>query len=317
MVHSDLARMPELRTHSLSEILRHPLFQVSTIATLICLILALAFWFLGLGKPDINAAILLDMSNSTHKTPSELITPTKNSILSQEITAVNTYLDLNQALRRPNTIKIWGFGGTVAPLTSEFSRNPTAIQQELNETIRPDNLRTTIERIAPNQTNLSQAINQGVADLSQQQKGCRELILVTDGAGTVEPQSITNAIQQKTKLNVVLIGNPSPALQQVAEITGGLYLAGMNLNLQELFEKSLFQHFNNNWHWIIFWLGMAWISLNWMLCLPLKVYFLQGFIHLHWHEASRYALSYALFWTTATIIIVWKICQGLPLLSAC
>jgi Ca-activated chloride channel family protein len=66
----------------------------------------------------------------------------------------------------------------------------------------------------------------------------------------------------------------------------------------------------------MFWLGGAFISLMWMLVLPLDRWFFQGLIGLDMTLGGQLALGNALFWTVLTVVVVVNL-WGLPFGSSC
>ncbi|MFW6359669.1 MAG: VWA domain-containing protein, partial [Chroococcales cyanobacterium] len=149
---------------------------------------------------------------------------------------------------------------------------------------------------------------------------CRELIVVTDGEAPVAPQVVANAIAQRVKINSIVIGAQAPLLLGAATTTGGKYISGRQENLEALFTDTFFGRFNSNLKWIIFWLGMAWIALMWLITMPLDRWVFQGIFKLHWSPAGKFALFHALFWTALTPAIVWRLTQlvgGLPFFGGC
>ncbi|EHJ11513.1 hypothetical protein CWATWH0003_3753 [Crocosphaera watsonii WH 0003] len=283
-------------------------------ALIICLILALLCGLLGLGRPQVNVAISLDLSSSTYTNNGQTV-GTSKTIQEQEIEAVYAYLDYNQQrLKRPNQVQVFGFGGNVQPLTPDFSNDTSTVKSQLMSAIANPNL---ISAILPELTDINRAISTGTNALSTIPQGCRELLLVTDGEATVSPETIANAAFNRVKLNIVVVGDQSPTLQSAAIATGGIYLSGEAQTLDRLFTQRLFSHFNSNLPWVIFWLGCAWISLMWMLCLPLNRLIFQQVMKLNWHKASQLALANALFWTVVTPCIIWGVAGTIPLISGC
>jgi Ca-activated chloride channel homolog len=145
---------------------------------------------------------------------------------------------------------------------------------------------------------------------------CRELILVTDGQASVSPIAIANAASNKVKINAVLVGSEAPLLRAATFATGGVYLSGSSSNLKTFFTDNFFSRFNSNLKWIVFWLGLAWIALMWMLILPLDRWLFQGLMKMRIDLSGKLALSNALFWTVSTLAAIWRF-FGIPFLSGC
>lgn len=293
----------------------YPLFQIPLMLLGVFLTAALLFWLLGFGKPPVAVAIALDLSTSTYE-PQPFNEP--GTIMNQEIQAVQAYLNKNSSstLKQPNQVKIFGFANGVTPLTNSFTRDATQTIKELNKNLQP-NLPNTIG----GGTDLDLAIQEGIQALESINEGCRELLIVTDGEALVDPRVVTKAIASKVRINAIIIGTDAPAIQAAVISTGGKYLSGEVNELSNLFTKKLFDSFNNNWRWVLFWLGLAWIALMWVIVMPLDRWLFQGLLNMPLNLAGRLALGNALFWTTLTPVIVWRIYQVfnwvLPFLSSC
>jgi Ca-activated chloride channel homolog len=291
----------------------YPLFQIPAIFLAICLILAALFWLLGLGRPNVAVVIALDLSSSTY-TPAAFNAP--NTVMAQELAAVRSYVEYNsQNLKTPNEIQILGFGENVVPLTNSFSSDQQKIDEELAQSMGESSLE---DKIGTTSTDLNQAIEEGTKVVSSIQGRCRELLVVTDGQADVSSEAISKAIDQKVKINAAVVGALAPDLQVAASRTRGLYFEGQG-NLQTLFTEKFFPRFNSNRRWLILWLGGAWVSLMWMLCLPLDQWVFQGLIKLPMNLSGQLALGNALFWSVATPLIAWQLWRafGLPFLSSC
>lgn len=293
---------------------RYSLFQVPLGGLIISLLIALLSLPLGWGRPPLSVAIALDLSSSTYPVGQTLFAP--GSISQVEVQAVQDYLDLSgSSLRSPNQILVFGFAGTVIPLTNGFNRDHARISQELTKQMEKGSA-----LVKPDQdgTNIDEAITHGVKELKAFDDRCRELILVTDGAVTVSENSRTQAVEAGIKVHSVVIGQNSVDLAALALTTGGAYIPQAVFGqLRQLFTDKLFIRLNSNSRWVLFWLGVAWICLMWVLVLPLDRWFFQGVRGLPMHVAGQLALGHALFWTLATPGIVWRIAGGLALFSPC
>ncbi|MEQ8959455.1 MAG: VWA domain-containing protein, partial [Coleofasciculus sp. C2-GNP5-27] len=188
------------------------------------------------------------------------------------------------------------------------------VSTELNQALQNPNL---IQRIVPGTTDLNLAIQEGTDALSPIQDHCRELLLVTDGEADVDAEVIQAAAARRVKINAVVVGGDAPDLRNAAATTGGLYHSGQVTNLETVFTNQFFRNFNSNRRWVIFWLGAAWISLMWLLILPLDRWIFQGWLKLPMNLAGQLALGNAFFWTVATLLIVWHLAKGLPFISLC
>lgn len=280
----------------------YPLFQVPLMLMIACLIIAALGWFLSWGRPPVAVAVALDFSSST-----------AGIVRQQEIAAVNSYLDQNQQLNNPNQIQIFGFASQVKPLTTDFQTDSKQVQNQLKQSIQ----NTTLERQLGGGTNLDLAIQAGIDALSGVEKRCRELLIVSDGEANVDEGVIQNAIDNKVKINaVVLGGRPSPEVQTATNKTDGIYLQDEASNLEGLFTGKFFTEFNSNNRWMRFWLAAAFIFLMWMLVLPLDRWVLQGIIGLNMTLSGQISLGNALFWTILTLTLIWRL-WGLPFGSSC
>lgn len=280
----------------------YPLFQIPLMLMVSCLIIAALGWLLNWGRPPVAVTISLDLSDST-----------TGEVRKQEILAVKSYLQQNQKLKNPNQVKIFAFANNVQPLTRDFNSKSEEIESQFDQALQ----NPTLEKQLGGGTNLNLAIQEGVNALKTIANRCRELLIVTDGMVDVKPAIVDEAIKENVKINaVVLGGRVSSDLQTAATRSRGLYLAGEAKDLSILFTENLFNRFNSNLRWIIFWLGAAFICLMWMLTLPLDRWLFQGVVGLNITLSGQLALGNALFWTVLTIIVVWRL-FGLPFTSSC
>jgi Ca-activated chloride channel homolog len=292
----------------------YPLFQIPLMFLGLFLTIALLFWLIGFGRPPVAVAIALDLSSSTYSGQFN----GAGSKMSQEIAAVEAYLSKNNSgiLKQPNEIQVIGFASGVQPLTNNFSSDGSAISQQLKSAIKPE-----LANIIGGGTNLDLAINEGTNSLTKIEEKCRELLLVTDGEATISPEIITQAISKKVSLNAIVIGAEAPIIQAATFTTGGKYISADINNLETLFTKDFFDSFNNNWKWIIFWLGLAWIAFMFTIIMPLDRWIFQGLFRMPINLAGRLAIANALFWTAATPGILWRIYQifnlSLPFIKTC
>ena len=280
----------------------YPLFQVPLMLMAACLIIAVLGWLLNWGRPPVAVAIALDFSDST-----------SGVVRQQEIQAVNSYLDENQQLNNSNQIQIFGFATKVQPLTNDFQADSQQVKKELERSLQNTNL----DRELGGGTNLNLAIERGTNALSSVVERCRELLIVTDGIADVSDNIINRAIENKVKINaVVLGGKESKEVRSATRQTEGIYLQDEAGNLEMLFTDKFFAKFNSNIRWVMFWLGGAFISLMWMLVLPLDRWFFQSLIGLDMTLGGQLALANALFWTVLTVVVVVNL-WGLPFGSSC
>lgn len=291
----------------------YALFQVPAMALGACLILALLFALLGWGRPQVSVTIALDLSGSTYDEATEFNAP--DSIVHQEIEAVFAYLQRNSQLNRPNQIKVFGFGNKVLPLTDQFQSQQEAIKKELQRSLEQKKLP---EAIAPDDTNIDLAIEKGTEALNTSPRGCRELLLVTDGTASVSAEVLSNAIANDVKINAIVIGDEAPALKDAAQASEGVYFSDKIGNLQTLLTDQFFTRINSNLKWIVFWLSLGWMALMWMLVMPLDRWVLQGAFNLPFNLSGKLAISHALFWTTATLIFIVRLLRwGFGFIPSC
>lgn len=296
----------------------YPLFQIPLILLVVCVIASLLCLLLSLGKPHVSVAIALDLSSSTYQNQTF---NAPGTILNQEIEAVRTYLAENDQLKRPNQVQVFGFGGTVVPLTQSFQSDSQQVQAQLNQSLRDSSLS---QRVDPNKTNVNAALQDSSNALQKLSAGgCKEILLVTDGTGDeVEEAVIQSARSAQVRINVLLVtDNPLQNLggfdlAKAALQTKGLILPGQVGNLNVLFIDKFFARFNSNLRWVLFWLGLAAVSLAWVLVLPLDRWLFQKFFRWNMTQAGQAALGFACFWSVLIPLLLWRV-MGLPFFSAC
>ncbi|MGD1903435.1 MAG: VWA domain-containing protein [Geitlerinemataceae cyanobacterium] len=297
-------------------ILENPLFNIPAIAFGLCLAIALLSALLGLGRPNVNVAIALDLSNSTGDLANF---EQPGSVMFEEIAAVKAYLERsNTTLDRPNQIKVFGFAGQTEPLTESFKADPEAVETEMLAKLSDP---TLAGRLETERTDLNLAITDATNALLQVSDRCRELLVVTDGKPStpLDPSLLAQIVAQGIKIHSIFVGVAPEDLAEAGQMsltTGGLSLASEASELASSLQEKLFGSINSNIKWIIFWLGMAWIALMWMVILPLDRWVFQGMFGLRIDMAGRAAVSHALFWTTATLIAVWKFAT-IPFIKPC
>lgn len=289
----------------------YPIFQIPLICVGICLVTALLFWLLGFGKPKVAVAIALDISGSTYNSQVELFN-SPGTIVSQEVEAVKAYLKQNntEVLRRPNQVKVLGFADSVKPLTNSFSSDSAKVAKELDRALA----RSRLPQEVNSGTDINAAVEASTNALKTVGKQCKEIIVVTDGRGTVSPVAIANAVANRVKINAVVLGSEAIPIRLATAATRGTYLSGSSNDLNAFFTNDFFNLFNSNFKWLVFWLGMAWIALMWTLVLPIDRWILQGWMNMTMDVSGKLALSWALFWTVATLSAIWRF-FGIPFLS--
>ncbi|MGL5197009.1 MAG: vWA domain-containing protein, partial [Chroococcales cyanobacterium] len=236
------------------QIWQYPLFQIPLILMVGCVIVAALSGIFGFGRPPVAVAIAIDYSGST-----------SGIVRQQEIQAVQSYIQQNQTLKKPNAIQIFGFASDIRALTTDFTTDNDQIEYQFNSSIQ----QPTLEQELGGGTNLNLAIQQTTRALSTIENRCRELLLVTDGIAPINDTVIQTAQAENVKINAVIVGGAqSDKLQQATRLTDGLYLSAEASNLELLFTQTFFRDFNSNWRWILFWLSGAFIFLMWTLTLP-------------------------------------------------
>lgn len=289
----------------------YPIFQYPLIFLGIFLVLAALFGLLGLGRPKVAVAIALDLSSSTYQ-PQSFNAP--GTILSQEVAAVNSYLKENAKLRNPNPVKIFGFRSEKVPeLTQSFAADGQKVQAELNRAMQEIALPLS-QLPEPKRDDLDGPIRKGIEALREIPNHCRELLLVSDAGVKLTPSAtISQALENRVRINAIGFNGNVPDLKAVAMATGGLYLPGEASNLEAFFTEKLFPRFNSNLKWIVLWLGAAWIAFMWLLTLPLDRWIFQNLMKYHWSLSGQLALGNALFWSVVTPLIIWRLWPGLGL----
>ncbi len=280
---------------------QYPLIFLSTF-----LLLSALLWLLGLGRPNVAVAVALDLSSSTYGEPEQFNTP--GTIMSQEIEAVKAYIDESDKLRKPNQVQIFGFRSkTVVPLTPTFAADGNTLKAELDRGMVEKALPLS-QREEPRLDNLNDPILKGIQALSNINQSCRELLLVSDSGVELEPGILLNqAVQNRVKINAIVFQNTVPELELLVARTKGLYITGQPSDFNKLFSDRFFSRFNSNLKWIIICLGLAWISLMWLIALPLDRWILQDLLQMHWSLSGRIVTGHALFWSALTPLIVWQL----------
>jgi Ca-activated chloride channel homolog len=283
---------------------QNKLFQVPLMGLITCLILAALVALLGLGKPSVAVAIAIDLSGSTYDNDFQKFN-SPGTILYQEVQAVKSYLDRNeQILKKPNQISIFGFGGITMPLTNNFETDSQSLKNQLDQAL---NNPLIAQRVVPSSTDLDLAIATTTEALSKIPDRCREILLVTDGEASVSDTVITEAKNNRVKINSIVVGSVAPELLTAALKTGGIYLPGEVNTLELLFVDKFFTRFNSNYRWLIYCLGGAWIFLMWTLVLPLDEWLIKPFTKRGNTIINRLTIFNALFWTVLTLILMTKI----------
>jgi Ca-activated chloride channel homolog len=293
---------------------RFRLFQVPCVALILSSIFLFLAFQLNLGAPQVAVVVALDISGST-QSAGQFNAP--NSIMAQSVDAVNAYVDASSVLKQPNHIKVIAMGGGKAPeLTKDFQSDFESVKSELKKSIQDPKLLELIKP-EPSQDDLNIVFQKANESLSTMSNMCRELVVVSDNGVNLSETSITEAIANKIRVSSIIFGGKDvDMLQQAASLTKGLYLSGSSGDFKQFFIDRFFPKFNSNLRWVIFWLGMSWMALMWVLVLPLDI-FLQKVVKLPLHWAGKLSLNHALFWTALTPFMIWKLAEGLPFINAC
>ena len=229
------------------------------------------------------------------------------SLMAAEIEAVKAYARENAQTSRPNSLSLSGFASEVIPITNDFSSDSVVIEDALDRVVQPE-----ISLQIGSGTNLTLAVEQGLNSLSTQLERCKEMLVITDGEAELSPIQLARAQANRVKLNFLLVGQTIPSnLATAARLTRGIVISANANNIQYLIATQLRQRFNSNFKFVKLFLGLAFISLIWMLVFPL-----DRFLQLQWQMrfdyAGRTALFNAVFWTFLTL---WWL--GLPVLQGC
>ncbi len=301
------------------KVIEYPLFYTPLIMVGIFLALALLFGLLNIGKPSVAVVIALDLSSSTYQGQTF---NAPNTIMDQEVQAVNAYLEANAKLRNPNKVQILGIGGGKAPkLTASMESSQDVIVNQLNRQLNDPNLPYQLQP-EPQQDDLDIVINNATEILQEQENHCKELLMVTDTGVTITQSAVTQATGKNIKINSLVFGTDSvPNLRSASRQTDGIYIDNINLSntggsyLEEVFLNDFFRQFNSNWKWIRFWLGCAFIAFLWVLVLPLDRWIFQGMLNMSMEPSGKISLGLAFIGTIITVALM--IAGGLPLISPC
>ncbi|TAD77862.1 MAG: VWA domain-containing protein [Oscillatoriales cyanobacterium] len=299
---------------------RYGLFQRPLIICIAFLIAALLCSLLQWGQPgNVSVVVALDLSSSTYNSGTGQL-GAAGTVSDEAVKAVKSYINLNsQNLKKPNQIKVLGFGGAVVDLTKDFSSDAAALTGAIDAAIQPNSPNNVAQQVIPSATDVNMAVQKGLTDLSTAKQGCKELLVFTDGQAELNPELVARALASQVKLNFLILGDPVQNLQAGAVKTGGSYFAANAASeLSSAFTQRFFPRVNSNLNWVIICLGGAWLALMWALVLPLDR-LLQKTMGLRFDMAGRIAIGHGLFWSSATPIIVWNLLKilQLPLFSKC
>lgn len=283
---------------------RYPILQLSGFLALVFLIFSLLTSYLGWFSPTVSVQMMLDLSSSTYENTEFR---GAGSLMAAEIEAVKAYARANAVTSNPNNLSLSGFADRVIPITANFSDDVTAIETALEQVVEPQ----IIESIGGG-TNLNLAVEEGLNRLSGQLDSCKEMLVVTDGEVRLNPALVFRANANRVKLNFLIVSQTIPYnLTRAARDTGGIALSANVQNIQSLIANRLRQKFSSNAKFVKLFLGLALISLIWMLIFPVDRW-LQRQWHIRFDHAGRITLFNAVFWTLLTL---WW--WGLPVLQRC
>lgn len=288
--------------HTHQPVWRYAVFQISAACLVICLVLAMFVAQFGWFPRLVAVHLALDLSGSTYEnTQGSFRKP--GTIMAQEIEAVNAYATRNSSLSQPNLISVSGFADAVVPITEQFSSNPQEIEQAINQVVQP----SLANRIGGS-TNINLAVENGISQLKKQPMLCPEMLVITDGVFKLEPQAIQQAQANNVKLNFLVVREPlTSEINRWARQTGGIALEASPSSISELLSEKVFDRFNANPLVPLFY-GLAFISLMWMMLLPLERFF-DKTLNIRIDYAGKIAVYNAMFWTVATPI--YLIASGL------
>ena len=301
------------------QVAEYPLFYTPLILVGVFLALAFLFGLLKLGKPPVAVVMAIDLSRSTYEGQTF---NAPNSIMDQEVQAVNAYLEANAKLGNPNKVQILGIGGGKAPkLTASMESSQGVIVEQLtsklNDPSFPYELLPELQ-----QDDLNVVIDEATEILEEQENHCRELLMITDSEVAISQSAVTQAIGKDIKINSLVFGTKSVTnLKSASRQTDGIYRDNINLSnrggsdLEEVLLNDFFTRFNGNWKWVRFWLGCAVIAFFWLLVLPLDRWVFQGVLNMSMEPSGKIALSVAFIGTIITVALM--IATGLPLISGC
>lgn len=283
---------------------RYPIFQIPALLTVIFLTLGVLTYNLGWFPPNVSVQMMLDLSSSTYESGSF---KSPGTIMAAEIEAVKDYARQNAKSDNANLLSLSGFADQVIPITENFSGNSTEIEQAIDRVVQPN-----IQQEIGGGTNLDLAIENGLKSLNTQKQQCKEMLVFTDGAVNLKPLLVTRVKLSGVRLNFLVVDQPvSTSLAQVAGVTGGVALPANVNNIKELLSGQLRERFNSNSRFVNLFFGLAFISLMWMLVLPIDR-FLQTLVHIRFDFSGKIALFNAWFWTIVTLL--WL---GLPVYQGC
>jgi Ca-activated chloride channel family protein len=291
--------------HTPQPVWRYPYFQIPAILTGLFLILALLTSSLKWFPPSVSVQIMLDLSSSTYQSTN--IFRGTGTIMAAEIEAVKEYARQNARAENPILLSLYGFANQVIPITQNFSNNPREIEQSLDRVVQP-----SIASLIGGGTNLNIAVEKGLESLKLQVGRCKEMLIITDGQTELEENLISQTVNNDVRLNFLIIGQNIPTnLADISSKTGGIALLANVSNIQKLVSEDFRKKFSSNSKQVNFFLGAAFISLMWMLVLPIDR-FLQNYRKMPFDWTGRIALFNALFWT---VFILLRI--GFPFWSEC
>ena len=277
----------------------YALFQIPALLTAIFFVLAVLTSNLGWFPPNVSVQMMLDLSGSTYQNGNF---KGAGTIMAAEIEAVKDYARQNSNSGKANLLSLSGFADQVIPITKKFSSNPTEIEQAIDQVVQP-----SIEQQIGGGTNLDLAVENGLKSLNTQKQQFKEMLVFTDGVIDLKPWLAARVKLSGVRLNFLVVDKPvSNSLAQVAGLTGGVALPADVNNIKELVSGQLRERFNSNSRIVNLFFGLAFISLMWMLVLPIDR-LLQRLIHIRFDYSGIIALFNAGFWTIVTVFWV-----GLP-----
>jgi Ca-activated chloride channel homolog len=282
---------------------RYPLFQIQAFLATSFLTLALLTHFLHWLSPTVSVQMILDLSSSTYGN----VFRGSGTVIQAEIEAVKAYANQNASASNPNLLSLSGFANQVIPITQNFASNPAEIDKAIEQVVQP-----AIASQVGGGTNLDLAVEKGLDSLGSQSPRCKELLVITDGEAQLNPKQLARAKLNKVRLNFLIVGQPVPGnLSLAATATDGVALSANTNNISALVGGQFRERFNSNLIFVKLFLGLAGVSLIWMLVRPFDI-FLQKQMHLRFDFSSQIAILSAIVGTIQLLLFV-----GFPFWNGC
>ncbi|HBK22242.1 MAG TPA: VWA domain-containing protein [Planktothrix sp. UBA10369] len=270
---------------------RYGIFQFFAILTVVFLVLGLLTSQLILFQELVTVQIALDLSSSTYEETRVFRGP--GTIMQQEIKAVKAYIGKNATLAEPNLLSVSGFADQVIPITQQFTSNPQEIEQAIEQVVKPG-----LDSQIGGGTHIDLVVENGLSQLKNNSGRCPKLLVITDGEFDLAEPTVNQARNSGVKLNFLIVGQPvTPEILNWASQTGGIALNANPENISKLLTHQVFNQFNRS-RFTPWFLGFGFISLMWMLLLPLDR--LIKSMKIRADFSGIIAVYHAIFWTVVT-----------------